>query len=325
MAKTRRTIEDKLAALDAIRQGETVENENSTLKKALTDRNNRVVAKAATVSAEKLNYDLIPDLLAAYERFLVNPGKTDKTCAAKRAIGRALYELDYHGTDFYLGGLRYRQSEPVWGGSVDTAVELRCTCAIGLASTTYPRAVLDLIELLHDPEAQARVGAVRAISLLAPYDAEIALRSKILQSDEEPEVIGECFSALLKIESEFSLPFVAAFLNDPRDDIREMAALSLGESRLDDAFASLKSCWQRVFVDNAFRNILLRAMVLHRSHASFDFLLSIIEKESLGIAINTLEALSIYRHNQELRDQIKQRVNTRTQPEVEKAFERYWG
>ena len=51
------------------------------------------------------------------------------------AIARALFALDYDGEGLYLAGMRHVQMEPGWGGSSDTAVELRGMCAMGLAST----------------------------------------------------------------------------------------------------------------------------------------------------------------------------------------------
>ena len=39
------------------------------------------------------------------------------------------------GIGFWLFGMRYRQHEPVWGATTDTAVDLRSTCAMGLVNT----------------------------------------------------------------------------------------------------------------------------------------------------------------------------------------------
>ena len=160
-------------------------------------------------------YELLPALLAAYARFLERPAKLDPSCIAKKAIARALVGLDCNDAAFYIAGLRYRQPEPVWGGTVDTAVDVRCSCAMGLVASGHPRALLELTEVLNDAEPQARAGAVRAIACGNPREAELLLRGKVLAGDEEPAVVGECFTALLAVEPEESLAFVARYIKHP--------------------------------------------------------------------------------------------------------------
>lgn len=310
-------LEDVAGLADAVEIGQRV-------KAALGHRHYRVVAKAADLCAEKLLYDLTPALVDAYQRFLHDPVDTDKTCRAKRAIVRALYELDYDDTLFYCDAIRYRQPEPVWGGSVDTAVELRCTSALGLAATGYPRAAIELIELLNDPEFQARVGAVRAIATLNPFQAEIVLRGKVLQGDAEPEVIGECFAALLSIEPQESVTFVGRYLEDSSPDLREMAALALGDSRLDEALELLRSCWEEGTHAPGFRRVLLRAIALLRRNEAYDFLLTRIETDNAETAAAAAEVLAIYRHNDQLRARVQEAVGGRDEPAIAQAFEQAW-
>ena len=111
--------------------------------------------------------------------------------------------------------LRYRQLEPVWGGTADTAVDVRASCAMGLVASGYSRALVELTALLNDTDAAARVGAVRAIACGNPREAELLLRSKALAGDAEPQVLGECFTGLLAVEPEESLGFVAATSRTP--------------------------------------------------------------------------------------------------------------
>jgi hypothetical protein len=240
MAPRKLRTDEKLEALRAcVEQGSDAQA-IECLREALTDQSNFLVAKAAQLAAERLAYALIPDLCAAFERFAGEDGaQVDKTCAAKKAIARTLYELDYDDAGFYRRFLHYRQLEASFGEAVDVAVDLRCTCALGLVASGDPRAVLELVSLLHDAEWHARLGAVRALELVHPFHAEIVLRHKILQGDEEPEVIAQCFSSLLKAAEEDALPFVFDWL-DGRDMVRQDgAALALGESRLDEALTRL--------------------------------------------------------------------------------------
>ena len=114
----------------------------------------------------------------------------------------------------FAPGSVLRQPEPVWGGSVDTAVDVRVSCAMGLVNTRYPRALIDLVGLLADPEPRARAGAARAIACAEPLAAEAVLRIKALTGDAEAEVVGECLVGLLQVEPEESPGFVAGFLDD---------------------------------------------------------------------------------------------------------------
>jgi hypothetical protein len=124
----------------------------------------RVVARAATLAGERSLRERLPDLLSAYARFLVAPIKQDPHCIAKQAIARALVSLECEDVAFFLEGIHYQQLEPAWGGSSDAAIDVRCSCAMGLVATGYSRAVQELTSLLHDREWRARAGAARAVS-----------------------------------------------------------------------------------------------------------------------------------------------------------------
>src|ERR1700691_151721 len=65
------------------------------LRKALGDRVNLVVAKAARIAADRQLRELIPDLLAAFDRLFEDAVVRDTQCWGKNAIARALTELDY--------------------------------------------------------------------------------------------------------------------------------------------------------------------------------------------------------------------------------------
>ncbi len=97
--------------------------QNGLIKQCLEDRHVRVVAKAAALAGEHSLREQIPALLNAYGGFLQDPVKRDPNCMAKQAIARALVGLECEDTAFFLQGIRYRQLEPVWGGSADTAID----------------------------------------------------------------------------------------------------------------------------------------------------------------------------------------------------------
>ena len=64
----KRSFEDQLAALDALRQ-QTPAAAVAPLRKALSHRNNYVVARAADLVRELAVAELIPELLAAFDLF----------------------------------------------------------------------------------------------------------------------------------------------------------------------------------------------------------------------------------------------------------------
>lgn len=275
----------------------------AALKTALADRHFLVVARAAVLRGERLLHDLIPDLVSAYSRFLTDAVKRDPRCKAKSAIARTLVALEAQDIAFYQAGIGYRQLEPVWGGRADTATDLRCSCAMGLANSGHLRAVAELAGLLNDPEAPVRCGAARAISCGNPFEAEAVLRLKVHVGDTEPQVIGECFGALLAIAPEHSLPFVAAYLHEKDEALQEYAALALGESRRPEALQLLRDAWADI-VTAAGRGALIRAAALHRSEGAFAWLLEIIESGTPMLAAVAVEALSVYERNSKLLEQV---------------------
>jgi len=291
-------------------------------RKSLTDRHYLLVARAADLCAERLLYDLEPDLIRAYGRLLENAAKKDPGCTAKGAIARALVALDCLDSDFYISGIGYQQPEPVWGGTVDTAVDLRCTCAMGLVATPYPRALIELVGLLHDPEPHARSGAARAIACTEPLAAEAVLRSKAMAGDPEPEVVGDCLVGLLRVEPDEGPAFVADFLDRPNP---ELAALALGESRLDGALALLREHWEQQPLKREVDRVLLRAAVLHRSDAAFDWLLGVVERGDRTSAELVVVELAVYRTNKKLHRRLGDAVSRRSDGSLRSRYEEDWG
>lgn len=222
-------FEEKLAAVEALRQAPAGALE--PLRKALRDRNNLVVSKAAGVAGDLLLGELIPDLVSAFDRFLKDPAKTDPKCWAKNAIIKALKDLGHEDPEVYLRGIAHVQLEPVWGGRADSAAALRGACALALVACSLPRdaILLHLADALADPELRVRAEAARAIGQLPGQDSILMLRVKAYAGDKEPAVIGQCFLSLLGMDARGSIPFVARFMNSPNEDLRFEAAAALGE------------------------------------------------------------------------------------------------
>jgi HEAT repeat protein len=300
-----RSEEKKLEALNALDPAADRSVQSATIERYLADKHFRVVARAATLAGERSLHERLPDLLSAYARFLMEPIKQDPHCMAKQAIARALVSLECQDEKFFLEGIRYQQLEPTWGGSSDSAIDVRCSCAMGLVATGYSRAVPELTALLQDREWRARAGAARAISCGNPREAEALLRFKVLVGDSEPEVIGECFTGLLSIAKVECLPFVATYLADDNDGVRDFAALALGESRHPGALEHLRAAWDAVRDTGNFRAVLIRAAALHRSDVAFDWLISIIEHGTRAHADVAVEALSVFERNVKLGERVQ--------------------
>src|SRR5688572_17849646 len=95
-------VESALATLNTLRSSGKSPAGIESLRKSLGNKNNLVAAKAAAIAEQWQAVELADELAAAFARFLNNPTKTDKGCAAKTAIVKALYELGTDRLDVFL-------------------------------------------------------------------------------------------------------------------------------------------------------------------------------------------------------------------------------
>jgi len=297
-------LEDALDRLARVRQDPSSHESLTELRAALAARSPHLAAKAATIVGELQIDALSPDLVAAFERFLVNPSKSDPGCAAKTAIVDALQRLSAPEPSVYLRGIRAVQMEPAWGGQVDTAVALRGVSAFGLVSMGYPYALTPLAELLADPDARARAAAARALAHSEDAAAVPVLRLKALIGDEDAEVHSECLSALLSIDPTESIAFVGRLLDSPTEQARELAALALGGSRRKEAFPVLRQWWESRKDDSSRRTALLAIAMLKREEA-LDFLLDLVAAAPGPTARLAIAALAFHRYDDVLVQRVK--------------------
>ena len=294
-------FDQQLAALEALRDNPDSAANRIALGKALTHQNNYIVAKAAKISKQLGMKDLIPDLLAAIDRFFINAGKSDPQCWAKNAIVETLAEFGHDESAVFLRGLRHVQMEPVWGGQEDSAGPLRARCALALVQCrdlSDTDLLSHLIELLADPDRTVRVEAVRAAGNVGSAQAALLLRLRALMGDEEPEVTGACLASVLSIQGAGAIDFVSGFLRKDEDTAGE-AALALASLHDSRAFVLLKQRWDDAG-GRTLRPVLLTAMALTRVPEAIDFLISLIEGDSqhAGAAV---EALAPMRSSDEIR------------------------
>jgi len=270
-------FEEQLAALEQLRH-EPRHASVKPLRKSLTHRSNYIVAKAADLVHELRLGELVPDLLAAFDRGFQDPLKTDPQCWAKNAISRALAALEFQDHAIFLRGMRHIQLEPVWGGHSDTGGTLRATCALALvACRSLPEAELltYLIELFADKEKSVRVEAARAVEQVGSRSAAMLLRLRAVLAGDEPEVLGACYTGILGIEGTAAIAWISRFLASA-DDAAAEAALAIAADHSPQAFSVLHDHFLHER-DPWFSDVLLSAIALTRQQAGYDFLLHLIQ------------------------------------------------
>jgi HEAT repeat protein len=276
-------------------------------------------AKAARLAAEREQGQLLPNLVRAFGRFMVRPAKSDPGCAAKTAIVEALNRLGHDDTDVYLRGIRHVQLEPVFGGKVDTAVDLRGASAFGLVALGHHGVLYELADLLADPEPPARISAARALASLGSDDAVPLLRLRTLIGDAEPRVVAECLLAILRLQPSSGLTLAARLLDDPLR--AEAAAAALGESRLREALAPLREWVGRTLAPDLRRAGLLALGQLRREEAD-DYLVQFLEESRGPAALDALEALALGRSSAALAERVAAAVRQRRDPRLESEWRR---
>jgi len=319
-----RGFDEQMAALEALKGHELDEAAVGFVKKMLANRNNFLVAKAARLAEENNLQQLMPDLLAAYERFFVNAEKSDPQCWAKNALSQALVKLECRDKDVFLRGMRHIQMEPVWGGKSDTAGMLRGTCALALV-TCDGLIAQDLLVLLLDPLTDAdksvRVEAVRALAQLGEPAVPLLRMRALLPGAEAEEMLAVCFAALLAIEREDAIPFVARFLENG-DDVAGEAAFALAETHSKAALDVLVVQQKRV-ADPWFMGVVLSAIALTRLPEAMDFLVEKVERDEREAPL-AIEALARVASNVELRAWVERAVEENGSPRLKKAWNEHF-
>jgi len=250
-----------------------------------------------------------------------DPKRLDKGCTALSEIAQTLYELDYREPEIYRTGIRHVQMEGSFGPPVDVAAPLRGTCALGLARTSDPQALAEVVLLLADKEAPARLGAVRALATNGGAAGALVLRFKALTGDADPEITAECLSSLLSSERDRALDFVISFVDSTDSEVNEAAILALGASRLPQAIEYLQQKWEQT-LGNPRRKTILLALATSRDEAALKFLVSLIDSASLSTASDVIAALAAHKHTERIRHAASAAVDRRRERALLDAFRR---
>ncbi len=308
-----RQLQEEIGRLRLLRKSPLDTAAIAILRKALKDRSNLMIAEAAKTAAEIRASELIPDLLHAYARVFENPVKTDPKCWAKTAIVQSLTDLEYQDSPPFIRGVSHVQMEPVWDDEEDTAGLLRSACILALPQCTDLRRseiFRLLVDMLQDPVGPVRTDAVRAIEQMNGEEAQLLLRLKARLGDSLPEVTGRVFDAVLHLESEKGLVFVAEFLKSADEEIRDEAALAIGSSRQPGAADLLITAWSDT-MDASFRSVLLRAISSSRAETGLEFLLSLIMEGAPLQARSAMEALQLHAESADIQKRTEKAIQQR--------------
>jgi HEAT repeat protein len=301
------------------------------IRKALVDANTYIVGEAASLAGRRSYDDLIPALLVAYDRlFDPTPDEPDLSldplANGKRAIATALKDLDYREPEPFLRGLDHVQREPVYGGKVDVAAALRCTCAQALVGCFIdPDLLLErLVTHLIDPELSVRVETARAIGAVGSAASALLLRLKALTGDKEPEVTGECLRALLEVPTGETISFAAGFLRAESKGVRFEAFAALAESREPAAFDVVRAALPDEPEADVRRGAVL-AIGASPLREAAEFLLSVVVAEHRELALTALEALGSSRFAAESRELARQAATETGDPAISHGFAAAFG
>jgi HEAT repeat protein len=158
------------------------------------------------------------------------------------------------------------------------------------------------------------------LALAAGQPGILALRLKVLIGDSEPEVMGECFAALLTAEPEQSLQFVARYLDDRDPAVAEVAILALGESRQVKAFEILRDKLERT-AGGPLRQTLLMSIASQRLEPAIDYLLALLESGTVQAASEAIVALAaIHRTDERIRKAVEAAAVKRGDESLTKVF-----
>jgi HEAT repeat protein len=315
--KKPRGSDAKLARLYAMRNQPASSETTLELRRYLADASSFIVAEAARIIKERALPELVGDLLAAFDRLMIDPEESDKQCRAKIEIVDALNRLEHAEPDVFLRGLSHCQDRRFGQPGQDAAGALRAFCAFGLARINHPGVVLLLTELLLDSDDTARAGAARALGGTGSRAAVALLRYKVRTGDRLVDVTGECFASLLTLSFEESLPFVAGYLQARESALQETAVFALAETRRPEAFALLRDYWPEAPAD--VRESMPVALAMFRLPAANDFLIGLIAGKDPG-ARAALSALAIHRDNPKIAASIAAAVEANGAESVREWF-----
>ena len=292
-------LEEQIAAVRRLDPSDPSSIER--LREALRAHSGLLVAPAAALVAEHCLVAVADELAPAFERLLEKPTERDPGCRGKAAIVHALHALDRWDDRVFAVGLRHRQLEGY--DPVDTAATLRGMCGLAHAHFGRDDALAVLVELLNDPERQARSAAAKGLGDAGRPDASALLRYKILVGDDEPDVIAACVESLLHLEREAAHDFLLRQLAE-HDERAEVVALALGGARIDRAFESLAT-WCIGCSNEQRHRVGYLAIALLRTEPALAYLLDAVRGHARASALAAAGALATFKSDTAVAERVR--------------------
>ncbi|MBN1316791.1 MAG: HEAT repeat domain-containing protein [Anaerolineales bacterium] len=310
MAKqpNKRSSETKIAKIDAA-LAEGAEEGRRALNAALKLKSPVIVAHAAGRAAAHRMTALLPMLEATSALFFELPAKGDPGCIAKTALVKACDELESTDHALFLKGIACRQPEPIWGGSRDTAGNVRGRSLRALFRLRHPDATGLSAQLLADEDPLTRMHAARALADAVPLAAVPLLRYKVLIGDEETGVTEEAMSSLLALDSEEGVAFLVGLLRSPDERLGDLAAVTLMESKSEQACEALIE-WAEDLTDRRV-NIAFVSLAALRLPDGIDYLLDQIRSASESRSALAAGALAAYETDPSISARLREAVDAR--------------
>jgi HEAT repeat protein len=324
-AVSKRAFEERIREIEQLRSALSPETQ-AKLAKALANRSNYLVSKAAAVAADLQLSALIPNLIDGFDRFLKDAVKSDPQCWAKIAIAKALQDLGHRDAAVFLRGIGHIQMEPVFGGREDTAGPVRSACALALVECQLDdlEVLSPLADLLADRVPSVRIDAALAIAQWGSPAGALLLRLKARLGDAEPEVIGQCLYSLLSLGAAGAVNFVGRFLDHADEQVRVEAATALGAAREPEAVELLTARYRRER-DPELRHAIVTAVGASPLPAAAGFLLEVIGEADEGIALAAIEALAASRFRNDSREKAQRAASDRGLAAMERLFKQKFG
>lgn len=291
-------ISELKAETDAARLAEA-------LRTHLSNRAGVVVAKAAALVLDRQSTleshiaRIEPALVDAFNRFMIDPAKSDPGCGAKIGIvniGVAFHCLD---AELYLRAIQHVQIEGSYGPPVDTAEALRAAAAYGLLNCRHADAMYEIVELLsegtRDRFPDSRRGAIRALGTVVSETSAALLRMTARRYSNEPDTLGEVFASLNAIEANRSFEFLVGFLQSGDENVQDIAALAIAEGKQPKACDVLIAHARSSVSDDP--RAVYTALAITRKPAAIEYLLDRVANAREIDAVVAIEALALMRHD----------------------------
>src|SRR5258708_18608176 len=292
--KKRSSVEEQLAAMQALADAPATSELREQLRAALRTAPSLVAARAAKIVRDRAMDGFAEDLEAAFRRFLPDAVKSDPSCRAKLAALEALDFGEHPDPQPFLLATRHFQLEPAWGPPVDTAVGLRARGVLALGRLDYADLPIVAAALLADSESPVRQAVADALAATRQrsYAGLLLLRWNI--GDEDPLVIMACMAGVLALAPHQALQHLRSALFGSNPPARDAAALVPAQSGRDDALDLLLAYIEGapLALDGA---VALRALGLHRSDRALDFVLKVIATGEIADAEAVIAGLAARR------------------------------